>query len=75
MSARLRASKEWTNLGGQLIPKEKLNNLVSLIKKGDINSWDGVHQFYAQTALEYDADCLAFSFFVIEEIMNKLSGI
>ncbi len=38
--------REWENLGGQIIPKQAVQNLFKAIKKGEINSWPEIHAFY-----------------------------
>ncbi len=38
--------REWENLGGQIIPKQAVQNLFEAIKKGEINSWPEIHAFY-----------------------------
>ncbi|MGN0728791.1 DUF4954 family protein [Treponema sp.] len=37
---------KWLNVGGQLIPEEKINELLCMIKSGQISSWQEVHGFY-----------------------------
>ena len=37
---------KWTNVGGQLITEEALNNAIENIKSGSINNWDDIHSFY-----------------------------
>ncbi|MGA2508108.1 MAG: DUF4954 family protein [Chitinispirillaceae bacterium] len=38
--------REWTNLGGQLVPTPEINRLRSDIGSNKLNSWDDVHQRY-----------------------------
>ena len=47
---------EWENLGGQLVPLEKVEALVSDIKDGSINGWDEIHAAYARLWAEYPLD-------------------
>ena len=44
---------EWLNIGGQLIPKEEINDLKSKIHSDTIASWDDLHQFYADQENAY----------------------
>ncbi|MDX9897576.1 MAG: DUF4954 family protein [Spirochaetia bacterium] len=48
--------RDWENLGGQLVPKAKVESLVDSIKEGSINSWDEVHVEYARMWAEYPLD-------------------
>ncbi len=36
----------WENLGGQIIPRDQVQQLFSAIKKGKITTWKEVHAFY-----------------------------
>ncbi len=47
---------EWENVGGQLIPKEKVNQLKKLIKNNTINSWFDIRDFYKKMGAEYELD-------------------
>jgi hypothetical protein len=47
---------EWENLGGQLVPREKVEALVSDIKNGTVNSWDETHAEYSRLWAEYPLD-------------------
>jgi carbonic anhydrase/acetyltransferase-like protein (isoleucine patch superfamily) len=44
---------EWENLGGQLVPLEKVEALLSKVKSGEVNGWDEVHAEYARLWSEY----------------------
>ncbi|MBS1736964.1 MAG: DUF4954 family protein [Bacteroidetes bacterium] len=59
--------KEWHNAGGQLIEKEKINDLISRIKKGNVQSWSDVHQFYKAEGKEYDKSRLKHAYACILE--------
>ena len=48
--------REWENLGGQLVPRAKVEALVSNVKDGSINGWDEVHAEYARLWAEYPLD-------------------
>jgi hypothetical protein len=43
----------WKNIGGQLLPAENLDQLLSDIKSGKIKSWDDVHAFYKKNSDHY----------------------
>ncbi len=43
----------WVNVGGQLITQKAVSSLLTKIKTGSIDSWDQVHQFYAEASATY----------------------
>jgi hypothetical protein len=43
----------WVNVGGQLIQKESLDNMIFNIRSGKITSWNDIHQFYKTEAEMY----------------------
>jgi hypothetical protein len=45
---------EWTNVGGQLLPKDVLQNLLTDIREGLINSWSEVHNVYQEAGRTYE---------------------
>ncbi|HUW70230.1 MAG TPA: DUF4954 family protein [bacterium] len=47
---------EWENLGGQLVPREKVETLVSDIKSGALDGWAEIHDEYARLWAEYPLD-------------------
>ncbi|MCG7855725.1 DUF4954 family protein [Flavihumibacter sp.] len=62
MVAKLPAAgkiNEWENIGGQLIPVEIVNQCLQQIRKGAINSWESLHDFYKQEGVNYPAKKLA----------------
>lgn len=53
---------EWENVGGQLILKDALKELIHAIKKEDIKDWNDVHAFYQEQGEKYASDNLAHAF-------------
>ncbi len=53
---------EWYNAGGQLIEKEKVNMLISRIKKNDVKSWKDVHNFYEVEGKKYNESKLIHAY-------------
>ncbi len=47
---------EWENLGGQIVPRAKVESLVSRIKKGDLATWEEVHDAYQTLWTQYPLD-------------------
>ncbi len=48
----------WSNVGGQLMPDDRLNDIKQRIRKNKINSWDALHEAYRETGSVYDEDKL-----------------
>ncbi len=62
---------KWQNVGGQIIPQEKIDELFGMIKSGEISSWAEVHEFYnlcQENYLEYKT---RYAIFVLEELYSK----
>ena len=47
---------EWVNLGGQIVPAFRLDELRERIRRGDIDSWKGIHACYDEMAAAYPLD-------------------
>ena len=50
--------KQWTNIGGQLILKQKADQLINNIISGKVKSWEEIHQFYQEEKKYYIQDKL-----------------
>ncbi len=46
--------REWVNLGGQLVPQALLDELIGQIEKGEVNTWDEIHERYNQWWKDYN---------------------
>ena len=46
----------WENVGGQLIPRSKLEALLARSRGGEIRDWGAMHAEYARLAAEYPVD-------------------
>lgn len=64
------ARSEWMNVGGQLIQKEKVEELKRDIKKGNLKDWDEVHNFYREQGKQYDHDRLSHAITSVLELSN-----
>jgi hypothetical protein len=60
----------WKNIGGQLIPEDELNSLLSGIKKDNIKSWDEVHDFYKKNSRLYAEQKLHHAYASLLEALN-----
>ncbi len=47
---------DWVNCGGQFIPKERVETILSQIEVGKIKSWDELHGHYRECASLYNND-------------------
>lgn len=62
---------KWQNVGGQIIPEEKINELFAKIKSGEISSWAEVHEFYNICQANYLEYKTRYAIFVLEELYSK----
>ena len=60
----------WKNIGGQLIPDEELNLLLTDIKQSKIKSWDEVHRFYEKNSGLYTSQKLQHAYASLLEILE-----
>lgn len=61
-------NNKWMNVGGQLIQQKALDQLLSNIREGKINSWDAVHHFYEEQAKLYPSQKLAHAVSVLLKV-------
>ncbi len=61
----------WINVGGQIIPEDKVNELFYLIKTKKINSWDEVHQFYDECQKNYSLWKIRYAIYVLETLYSR----
>jgi hypothetical protein len=54
----LRNPLNWINCGGQFIPEDRLNLIISNIEDGIIKSWDDLHDKYRECSSTYNIDRL-----------------
>lgn len=62
---------KWSNVGGQIIPDELLNELFSKIKEGEIQNWDEVHKYYDQVQEDYTQYKARYSLYLLEELYSR----
>lgn len=51
----------WNNVGGQLIPEDRVNDIKQRIRKNKIGSWDALHDAYRENGERYEEDKLRHS--------------
>ena len=62
---------EWENVGGQIIPSEKVQELFASIKDGSINSWSSVHEFYKFCSSAYDQYKVRYALYLLEQLYSR----
>jgi len=62
---------EWENVGGQIIPAQKIQELFEDIKNGSISTWNAVHQFYNLCQCEYDQYKVAYALYLLEQLYSR----
>lgn len=60
--------KEWINMGGQLIPKPAVDELIRGIHNGKISDWSQVHDFYKEQGILYASQKLQHAMASLFEI-------
>jgi hypothetical protein len=69
---------EWMNIGGQLVPKNEVDNLIKNVKKGKVKSWDDLHIFYSAQQDNYQEQKLNHALGCLKELdaitINKVSN-
>lgn len=61
----------WENVGGQVIPTEKVKTLLQGINEGIISSWSEVHDFYNKCNSSYLADKARYAIYLLEYLYSK----
>ncbi|MBQ5632547.1 MAG: DUF4954 family protein, partial [Treponema sp.] len=61
----------WLNVGGQIIPEEKINELFEAIKAKKINTWDEVHNFYNECDKNYMDYEVRYAIFLLEKLYSS----
>ena len=62
---------EWENVGGQIIPSDKVRELFTAIKNGTVNNWDAVHQFYKLCECSYDQYKVRYALYLLEQLYSR----
>ncbi|MBQ9238920.1 MAG: DUF4954 family protein [Treponema sp.] len=64
----------WLNVGGQIIPEEKIAELFMLIKNNSITTWDAVHAFYDACHAEYQTHKARYALYLLEQLYSRPIG-
>ena len=66
--------KEWTNLGGQIAPTFRVDELRDKIRKGEINTWEEIHDAYNKMHAAYSLDKTRHAWEVLRLINDNPAG-
>lgn len=61
----------WVNVGGQIIPEEKLTELFGMIKEYSVESWKQVHDFYDKCQSHYEEWKLSYALNLLEKLYSR----
>lgn len=59
---------EWDNIGGQLVPKEAVQQLTTSIVNGRVKNWNMVHEFYQKQATLYEDQKWLHALAILKEV-------
>ena len=62
---------EWVNVGGQIIPRDRLEQLFVLIKEETINTWDEIHAYYNECQAQYENYKVAYALNLLEKLYSR----
>ena len=62
---------EWENVGGQIIPSQKVQELFEAIKNGTIDDWDDVHGFYNLCQVDYEQYKGRYALYLLERLYSR----
>ncbi|QQO08642.1 DUF4954 family protein [Breznakiella homolactica] len=63
--------RDWTNLGGQIVPSFRIDNLREQIRCGEMRSWDDIHAEYGRMASLYPLDKARHAWSVLALLRNE----
>ena len=71
LTSDLSQPEVWVNLGGQLVPKSSMDQMITDIKNKKINSWKELHLCYKNLGNEYEQEKTkhAFAIFFASEVI------
>lgn len=68
--AATKGLEAWQNIGGQLIPASRMQNLLQDIKEGRISDWEQVHNFYQEEGKQYGWQKLVHAWNALRQVSN-----
>lgn len=64
----LKLYTNWVNVGGQIMPQDKLDKLVDDISCRRLDSWDDIHAEYSKIHSQYETDAVRYAIYVMEQV-------
>lgn len=61
----------WVNVGGQIIPEQKLTELFGMIKEYSVENWRQVHAFYDECQSRYEEWKLSYALNLLEKLYSR----
>ena len=61
----------WINVGGQIMPEAKVDELLNHIKTGAVFTWEQVHAFYEESYALYPAYKTTYAVFILEQLYSR----
>jgi hypothetical protein len=61
----------WLNVGGQIIPEVKIEELFKLIKNHTVTMWEDVHAFYDRCDSAYLSYKTTYSLYLLEQLYSR----
>lgn len=62
---------EWENIGGQIIPSQKVSELFLKIKECSVNDWQEVHAFYDECESQYENYKTRYALYLLEMLYSR----
>jgi len=62
---------EWVNVGGQIIPQIRLDQLFEMIKEQSVDSWDSIHDYYNGCQAQYEDYKVAYALNILEKLYSR----
>lgn len=62
--------EDWLNVGGQLVPLNRVEQLKEQLKTGELSSWDAVHQRYEEWFTVYPLDRANQALSILKEVLQ-----
>ncbi len=62
---------QWLNVGGQVMPLEKVENAFRMIKERSIETWEQLHDYYNSCQSEYLNDKVRYAIYILERLYTR----
>ncbi|GHV77772.1 DUF4954 domain-containing protein [Spirochaetia bacterium] len=62
---------DWINLGGQIVPAFRVDELRERIREGNIESWEAIHRAYDEFQAAYPLDKARHAWGVLKYLLNN----